>query len=29
MKSLDYAKLSDKDYTVKINDGLVGVFTKL
>tara|TARA_R100000388_G_C7204008_1_gene140036 strand:+ start:423 stop:884 length:462 start_codon:yes stop_codon:yes gene_type:complete len=29
MKSLDYAKLSDKDYNVKINDGLVGVFTKL
>tara|TARA_B100000161_G_C33502447_1_gene392368 strand:+ start:330 stop:812 length:483 start_codon:yes stop_codon:yes gene_type:complete len=29
LKRWDYAKLENKDYKVNINDGVVGVFTKL
>ena len=28
MKTMDYAKLSDKDYKVVLNDALLGKFTK-
>jgi len=28
MKTMDYAKLSDKDYQVVLNDSLLGIFTK-
>ena len=28
MKTMDYAKLSDKEYNVTLNGGLVGIFTK-
>ena len=29
MKTMDYAKLSEKDYNVVLNDGIIGMFTKL
>ena len=29
MKIMDYAKLSDKDYEVILNDALLGIFTKI
>ena len=28
MKTMDYAKLSDKNYDVVLNNGIIGVFTK-
>ena len=28
MKTMDYAKLSDKDYEIVLNDALLGKFTK-
>ena len=28
MKIMDYAKLSDKNYEVVLNDALLGIFTK-
>ena len=29
LKRWDYAKLDNKEYEVNINDGVIGVFTKL
>ena len=29
LERMDYAELEDKDYEVKINDGLVGLFWKI
>ena len=29
MKTMEYAKLSGKDYSVVLNDGIIGMFTKL
>ena len=29
MKTNDYAKLSEKDYEVILNDALLGIFTKI
>ena len=29
INSMDYAKLKDKDYDIKLNNSIVGVFTKL
>ena len=28
MKTMDYAKLCDKDYKVVLNDAILGIFTK-
>ena len=28
MEIMDYAKLTEKDYNIKLNGGMVGIFTK-
>ena len=29
MKTMDYAKLIEKDYDVILNEGMLGIFTKI